>query len=101
MADFSLQSIFSPEIIANPYPMYRQLQESNPVLVLDDANMMIVSRYADVQSVLRDRALGHADDSMMSEEQLREIAANPAVRNLRNTMLLMNPPDHTRCAASS
>ena len=96
MADFSLQSIFSPEIIANPYPMYRQLRESNPVLVLDDANMMIISRYADVQAVLRDRALGHADDSMMSEEQLREIAENPAVRNLRRTMLLMNPPDHTR-----
>ena len=96
MAEFSLQSIFSPEIMANPYPMYRQLQESNPVLVLEDANMMIVSRYADVQSVLRDRALGHTDDSMMTEEQLQEIAANPAVRNLRNTMLLMNPPDHTR-----
>ncbi|MCB1685158.1 MAG: cytochrome P450 [Pseudomonadales bacterium] len=96
MAEFSIQSIFSPETIADPYPMYRHLQESNPLLVLEDANMMIVSRYSDVQTVLRDRALGHSDDSMMTEEQLREVEANPAVRNLRRTMLLKNPPDHTR-----
>jgi cytochrome P450 len=96
MAELSIESIFSPEIIANPYPMYRELQQNSPVLELPDANMLILSRYEDVQRVLRDRSLGHADDSMMTEAQLEEIRANPAVRSLRETMLLKNPPDHTR-----
>jgi len=96
MAELSIESIFTPETISDPYPMYRQLRESAPILDLPDANMLILSRYADVQSVLRDRSLGHTDDSMMTEEQLKEVDANPAIRGLRQTMLLKNPPDHTR-----
>ncbi|MFP6814537.1 MAG: hypothetical protein VB949_02550, partial [Pseudomonadales bacterium] len=61
MPEFSLESIFTPEIIANPYPLYQQLRTSNPILELPDANMVILTRYADIQSLLRDRTLGHAD----------------------------------------
>ncbi|MFV2089127.1 MAG: cytochrome P450 [Pseudomonadales bacterium] len=96
MAELSIESIFSPDIIADPYPMYRQLREGSPILELADANMIILTRYEDVQAVLRDRTLGHADESMMTEEQIREIETNPAVRSLRQTMLLKNPPDHSR-----
>ncbi len=96
MAEMSLESIFSPEIIADPYPMYQQLRESSPILELPDANLVIFTRYADIQTILRHRSLGHTDDSMMTEAQLAEVRANPAIRNLRETMLLKNPPDHTR-----
>ncbi len=96
MAEPSLESIFSPEIIEDPYPMYRALREGSPVLELPDANMLVLTRYEDVQNTLRDRSLGHTDDSMMTEEQLAEISANAAIRGLRQTMLLKNPPDHTR-----
>ena len=96
MAELSLESIFSPEIIANPYPLYEQLRTSTPVLELPDANMVILTRYADAQTVLRDRRLGHADESMLTDEHLAEVRNNPAIANLRRTMLLKNPPDHTR-----
>jgi cytochrome P450 len=96
MAEPSLESIFSPEIIENPYPMYQALRENSPVLDLPDANLLVLTRYEDIQNTLRDRTLGHADDSMMTEAQLAEINANAAVRGLRQTMLLKNPPDHTR-----
>lgn len=96
MAELSIESIFTPEIIENPYPMYQALRENSPVLELPDANMIVLTRYADIQATLRDRTLGHADDSMMTEEQLKEISANAAIRGLRQTMLLKNPPDHTR-----
>jgi len=96
MAEPSLESIFSPEIIANPYPMYQSLREGSPVLELPDANMLVLTRYEDIQTTLRDRTLGHADDSMMTEAQLAEINANAAIKGLRQTMLLKNPPDHTR-----
>ena len=96
MAEPSIESIFSPEIIENPYPMYQSLREGSPVLELPDANMLVLTRYEDIQKTLRDRSLGHADDSMMTEAQLAEINANAAIKGLRQTMLLKNPPDHTR-----
>ena len=96
MAELSIESIFSPELIADPYPMYQQLRENTPILELEDANLVIISRYADVQSVLRNKTLGHADESLLTPAQRDEIALNPAIRMLRMTMLLKNPPDHTR-----
>lgn len=96
MAEFSLESIFSPEIIQDPYPLYAQLRESNPVLELEDANLVILTRYADCQQTLRSKALGHADDPRLTQAQLADTLKNPAIASLRRTMLLMNPPDHTR-----
>lgn len=93
---FSFQSIFSPEIIADPYPMYRQLRESSPVLELPDANLVVLTRYADVQTLLRDRRFGHDTLSDLSPEEREETLRNPAIANLMRTMLLKNPPDHTR-----
>ena len=42
MAEPSLESIFSPEIIENPYPMYQALREGSPVLELPEANMLVL-----------------------------------------------------------
>lgn len=96
MAEASLDSIFTPEMIADPYPIYQQLRENSPVLDLPDANLVIFSRYQDIQTLLRSKSMGHEDDSMLTEEQLTEMNSNAALRNLRTTMLLKNPPDHTR-----
>jgi len=96
MEQLSLEAIFTPEIIADPYPLYDQLRANSPVLPLPDANMIIVSSYQLVQAVLKDKSLGHTDDPRLTEEQLAELLSNPAVATLRRTMLLMNPPDHTR-----
>lgn len=95
-ATFSIESIFSPEIIADPYPMYRQLRETSPVLELPQANLVVLTRYADVQALLRDRRLGHGRFADLSPEERDSVLANPAVANLSRTMLLQNPPDHTR-----
>ena len=44
--------------IADPYPAYRELRERYPVLYNEETNQWIVSRYADVNELLRDRRLG-------------------------------------------
>jgi hypothetical protein len=93
---FSFESIFSPAIIADPYPMYRQLRETSPVLELTEANLVVLTRYADVQSLLRDKRLGHEPLNRLTPEQREAHLANPAVANLTRTMLLQNPPNHTR-----
>lgn len=93
---FSFETIFSPEIIADPYPMYRQLREASPVLELPEANLVVLTRYADVQAALRDKRLGHELFASLSPEEREQHLSNPAVANLARTMLLKNPPDHTR-----
>ena len=96
MPDFSFETIFTPEIVANPYPLYRQLRETSPALPLPDNNLLVLSSYELVQAAVRDKRLGHADDPRMTEEQLAERLANPAIAGLRHMMLFQNPPDHTR-----
>lgn len=98
-SSFSFETIFSPEIIADPYPMYRQLREASPVLELPDANLVVLSRYADVQTALRDKRLGHGRFENLSPQERDAQLASPAVANLARTMLLQNPPDHTRLRA--
>jgi cytochrome P450 len=96
MSEFSIESLFTPEIIADPYAMYGSLRENNPALYLEDSHMLILSSYAEVQEAVRNKDLGHTDSPDVTEEQLQEMLENPAIAGLRNTMLLMNPPDHTR-----
>jgi len=55
MAEPSLQSLFTPEMIADPYPIYAQLRQGSPVLELPDANLVILSRYQDIQQLLRSK----------------------------------------------
>lgn len=93
---FTLESIFTPEIIANPYPMYAQLRASNPALSLPDANLVVLSSYDLVQEALRSKALGHTDNPNVDPAERERRLQNPAIANLRRTMLLANPPDHTR-----
>ncbi len=95
-APFSFETIFSPEVIADPYPMYRQLREGSPVLELPEANLVVLTRYADVQALLRDKRLGHTLFEHLSAAERDAHLANPAVANLARTMLVQNPPDHTR-----
>ena len=96
MTEFSFETIFTPEIVANPYPLYRQLRETSPALPLPDNNLLVLSSYELVQAAVRHKQLGHVEDPRMTEEQLAERRANPAIANLRHMMLFQNPPDHTR-----
>ncbi len=99
MPSFTFEQIFTPEIIADPYPLYHQLRESSPALSLPEHNLLVLSSYALVQEAVRNKQLGHADDPRLTEEQLAQLLENPAIVNLRNMMLVMNPPDHTRLRA--
>ncbi len=96
MPEFSFETIFTPEIVANPYPLYRQLRETSPALHLPEQNLLVVSSYELCQALVRHRQLGHIEDPRMTEEQLAARRASPAIDNLRHMMLFQNPPDHTR-----
>ena len=94
--EFSFETIFTPEIVANPYPLYRQLRETSPALPLPEHNLLVLSSYEHCQAAVRHRQLGHIEDPRMTEEQLAQRRANPAIDSLQHMMLFQNPPDHTR-----
>ncbi|WP_186779938.1 cytochrome P450 [Streptomyces salinarius] len=48
--------ILSPEFAANPYPVYRTMRESAPLIRHEATRSWIVSRYEDVERVFKDRA---------------------------------------------
>jgi cytochrome P450 len=93
----------SPELLANPYPLYRAIREASPVLRLPvpghaGAGVWLLTRYADVQAVLR--GPGFSVDRRRAEI-VRENAERLPLELLGEagglrSMLIMDPPDHTR-----
>ena len=67
MADFEP---FRPEFTADPYPHYRVLRDEAPAHFAPEANVWCVSRYEDVQAVLR------ADDVFSSRAMFTMIMNN-------------------------
>jgi len=93
----------SPGFLANPYALYRMLRQTNPVLRLPvpahaGAGAFLLLRHADVQAVLRDPAFSvdrrRADVIRENAERVPLDLIGEA-GGLRS-MLIMDPPDHTR-----
>ena len=84
-----------PAFIADPYPTYRRLRETAPVWQ-SPLGMWIVTRYADAERVLRDRRFGKNYVAAVSGRYGPGILKEPAYASLSRTMLVLDPPDHTR-----
>jgi cytochrome P450 len=86
--------------VADPYPVYTRLREHHPVLYDEATDHWLVSRYEDVNALLRDRRFGrtyvhvatHAEMGRPEEPQSHE----PFWWLIRNGILDMEAPDHTR-----
>src|SRR5690242_4627344 len=76
-----------PEFIADPYPTYRRLRAEDPVH-RTPMGFWALTRYDDIVGVLRDSRLGKG--AIGAQAAAREGGA----ANL--SMLVMDPPDHTR-----
>ncbi len=85
----------SPDSVADPYPLYRRLRERDPIHRSIFANQVVVSRYADIDRILRDhRNFGNDFSKVTSSEG--SIATR---KKLTPSMLAQDPPDHTRLRA--
>ena len=86
---------FSPEFQADPYPLYHRLRAEDPVHYvelpgLELMGLWLLTRHADVTAVLR-------DERFSARKQLMSIVeSSVAVRPLTSSMLVVDPPDHTR-----
>lgn len=91
----SLYHLLDPEVLANPYPLYRRLRTEDPVHWDPYLHAWVVTRYRDVVTVLTD----FSADRTPTPEQLTTMglpALNPIAQVMVKQMLFMDPPAHTR-----
>ncbi len=94
MSDGLLRRLVTdPEVIADPYPLLRELRETSPVHRLGFADYWILTRFDDCRSVLRDQRLGKSGPGDLVPSL---VGAPSRDAGGDRSMLFLNPPDHTR-----
>lgn len=86
-----------PYVLANPYPLYAELRASHPVYWDASLNCWVLTGYAEINTILRDPRF--SAERNPSEEQMEEWGMaefSPMTRAMRNQMLFLDPPRHTR-----
>jgi pimeloyl-[acyl-carrier protein] synthase len=91
----SLYHLLDPEVLANPYPLYRRLRDEDPVHWDPYLHAWIVTRYEDVIRVLTHFS---ADRAPAPEffESLGAPEVSPIAKVMVKQMLFMDAPAHTR-----
>src|SRR5438874_6807486 len=94
-AQLSLYHLLDPEVLANPYPLYGRLRAEDPVHWDPYLHAWVVTRYADVVTVLQRFSAARTPDPEHLETMGLQ-AFNPIAQVLKQQMIFMDPPDHTR-----
>ncbi len=89
-----------PAFVADPYPAYERLRAEAPSIYDATTDHWLISRYQDVNALLRDRRLGRSYRHVASHEEMGRPAPpreqEPFWRLIEHGILDMEPPDHTR-----
>lgn len=94
----SLRQVTQPEYLSNPYPLYQQLREVDPVFWDEEEEGWILTSHADVMTYLRDQRFSAARMNIETDwlpAELKE-SLEPPISALTRQMLFLDPPDHTR-----
>ncbi len=91
----SLYQLLDPDVLADPYPLYRRLREHDPVHWDPFLHAWVVTGYAGVVEVLHK----FSADRTPTPDQLRAMglqAFEPVAKVMVRQMLFMDPPTHTQ-----
>jgi pimeloyl-[acyl-carrier protein] synthase len=91
----SLYQLLDPEVLADPYPLYRRLRQEDPVHWDPFLHAWVVTRYPDVVKVLREFTASRTP----SPEQLTAMgleALNPIAAVMVKQMLFLDGHAHAR-----
>src|SRR5229473_3800903 len=94
-APLSLYHLLDPEVLADPYPLYRRLRTEAPVHWDPYLHAWVVTRYADVITVLHD----FSADRTATPEQFAAMGLSelgPIAQVMMRQMLFMDAAAHTR-----
>ena len=91
----SLIRVLDPQVLADPYPLHRQLREHAPVHWDAYLHSWVVTRYAEVAEVLtRFSAARTPGPDRLAELGMGELA--PIASVMVRQMLFLDPPEHGR-----
>ncbi len=92
-----------PAFVADPYPAYTALRGGGRVHYDEATDHWLVPWYEDVDRLLRDRRFGRTYHHLASDQEMGRPSAPashaPFWHLIRNGILDMEPPDHTRVRA--
>jgi len=91
----SLYHLLDPEVLANPYPLFRRLRTESPVHWDAFLHTWVVTRYVDVLHVLHT----FSAERTHTPEKLKAVGLaemGPIAQLMVKQMLFMDPPAHTR-----
>jgi pimeloyl-[acyl-carrier protein] synthase len=91
----SLYQLLDPEVLADPYPLYRRLREHDPVMWDPFLHAWVVTDYANVMMVLHK----FSAERTPSPEHIKAIglaSLEPIAQVMSKQMLFMDAPAHTR-----
>jgi pimeloyl-[acyl-carrier protein] synthase len=91
----SLYRLLDPEVLADPYPLYRRLREHDPVMWDPFLHAWVVTDYANVMTVLQK----FSADRTPSPEHIEAMglaSLEPIAQVMAKQMLFMDAPAHTR-----
>lgn len=94
-APLGLYRLLEPQVLADPYPLYERLRREDPVHWDPYLHSWVVTRYADVVTVLRDFSAARTP----TPEQLASVGLSkltPLARVMVKQMLFLDPPSHSR-----
>ncbi len=89
-----LRRLFGPEMLADPYPVYARLRSISPVCWVRQVGGWVVTRYADVMTVLRSPSASCERAALLRERISDEF--EPVIATRANSMLNVDAPRHTR-----
>ena len=87
----------APGFVANPYPVYRKLRERDPVHYSILTDQVVVTRYEDVDRILRD----HRDFSNDLHKARSSRGSLATRKKLKPSMLVRDPRTTHVCEGSS
>lgn len=88
----------SAEFLVNPYPVYDQLRSTDPVFWSEQNSYWLLTRYADIVSLIPSQQLSSNRIVAHSDRMPAEIKERfrPFFTAVSSWMLMVDPPDHTR-----
>lgn len=90
--------LFCEERLQNPYPLFAQMRTEDPVHWNSQMRLWLMTRYDDVYLALRDKRLSASRQAMYEQalpDSMKE-QVRPLLEHLKNWLLLLDPPEHTR-----
>jgi cytochrome P450 len=87
--------IFGPEMLEDPYPVYDQLRQENPVYRDGNLQAWILTRYHEVAAVLNDKRFS-ANRIALGRERHSQPDLDPLFDFLSLLMMEQDDPDHKR-----